>query len=306
MKQFVLDHLSNACSKSQRIAACQRNADADLAIDLETGTTVAVYIINRDIRIPEIRETFERNTAKSVYTLFIVDGRMMPKEHEEVAPPMWMEALHALAHGRIYAYWCDRQRCTIRPVHMGWKWGGGPRLVEYGPVVDIDNLRISMVDVASKYITGYYALADFSDMNFWKKRDPNDARQFKYSWRQWSYTGRQKASEQSQQEEAWDPWESFARHYGHVSGAEGEYENYRQRQRKQRRRAQSYTTPPLHRDYAILGVPVTATYEEVKRAYRVKARENHPDMHPPQEKEKYTARMADINKAFESISKRLK
>src|SRR5690606_18272078 len=113
-------------------------------------------------------------------------------------------------------------------------------------------------------------------------------------------------SEQSQQEEAWDPWESFARHYGHVSGAEGEYENYRQRQRKQRRRAQSYTTPPLHRDYAILGVPVTATYEEVKRAYRVKARENHPDMHPPQEKEKYTARMADINKAFESISKRLK
>jgi curved DNA-binding protein CbpA len=43
----------------------------------------------------------------------------------------------------------------------------------------------------------------------------------------------------------------------------------------------------------------------VKQAYRRKAREYHPDMHP-NEKEKYTAKMADINAAFEAIVKKTK
>jgi molecular chaperone DnaJ len=63
---------------------------------------------------------------------------------------------------------------------------------------------------------------------------------------------------------------------------------------------------PLNpRHFATLGLSVTATYDEVKRAYRLKARENHPDLHP-RDKEKYTLRMAEINAAFEAISKRLK
>ena len=49
-------------------------------------------------------------------------------------------------------------------------------------------------------------------------------------------------------------------------------------------------------------IAFTASMDEVKQAYRKKARENHPDLHPD-EKEAYTAKMADINAAFEAIVK---
>jgi molecular chaperone DnaJ len=52
----------------------------------------------------------------------------------------------------------------------------------------------------------------------------------------------------------------------------------------------------------VLGVHHTASTDEVKQAYRRKARENHPDLHPT-EREKYNLRMAEINEAFEAISR---
>lgn len=301
MKQFVVDHLTAECGKAERIMAYSCSVkDADMLIELEPGKRVAVYVINRAIRVPEIRERLELNTARRLHTLFIVDGRMMPAEHAEVEPPFWMAALHALAHGRIYAYWCDGRDVTIRPVHMDWKWGASPRTAEYGPAVDLNKLRADVSLHTSKYMNGHYATADFGEGQFWKKHDPMDYRQYKYSWRNWSYQSSRKERVDEPQEE-WEPWEDFNRHYGHVGG----YEHFRDfggRSQQQERRGGVQVTS---REYALLGLTNSASYEEVKQAYRRKARENHPDMHP-HEKEKYTLRMAEINAAFEAISRQQK
>lgn len=301
MKQFVLDHLAEECGRAERVVTCARNLkDADMTIDLDAGKRVAVYVINRAIRLPEIRERLEANTTRRLHTLFIIDGRMMPAENAEVEPPYWMAALHALTHGRVYAYWCEGRDVTIRPVHMDWKWGGSPRTTEYGPEVELNKLRAETSLLTSKYITGHYATADFGEGQFWKKRDPMDYRQHKYSWRQWTYQNPRKERVDEPQEE-WEPWEDFNRHYGDVGGHE-HFRNYRGRERQQARKP---TYAVTSREYAILGLASTASYEEVKQAYRLKARENHPDLHP-NEKEKYTARMAEINAAFEAISRQLK
>ena len=52
--------------------------------------------------------------------------------------------------------------------------------------------------------------------------------------------------------------------------------------------------------YAVLGVPNTASKEEIKKAYRTMAKKYHPDLHPndPQA----AAKMNEINEAYDMIN----
>jgi len=50
--------------------------------------------------------------------------------------------------------------------------------------------------------------------------------------------------------------------------------------------------------YEVLGVPRTATEDDVKQAYRRLARQHHPDLHPQAEKDVHTKKMQEINEAY--------
>jgi len=54
--------------------------------------------------------------------------------------------------------------------------------------------------------------------------------------------------------------------------------------------------------YEVLGVPRTATAEEIKRAYRQLARKYHPDLQPPSERARASERFKEINEANEVLS----
>lgn len=52
--------------------------------------------------------------------------------------------------------------------------------------------------------------------------------------------------------------------------------------------------------YEVLGVPKTASADEIKKAYRKLAKENHPDLHP--DDKGCEARFKEINEAYEILS----
>jgi curved DNA-binding protein len=54
--------------------------------------------------------------------------------------------------------------------------------------------------------------------------------------------------------------------------------------------------------YEVLGVPRTATAEEIKRAYRRLARKHHPDLQPAADRAKAAERFKEINEAHEVLS----
>ena len=54
--------------------------------------------------------------------------------------------------------------------------------------------------------------------------------------------------------------------------------------------------------YEVLGVPRTATADDIKRAYRQLARKHHPDLQPAAERAKASERFKEINEAYEVLS----
>ena len=53
--------------------------------------------------------------------------------------------------------------------------------------------------------------------------------------------------------------------------------------------------------YEVLGVPRTATAEDIKRAYRQLARKHHPDLQPAAERARAAERFKEINEAYEVL-----
>jgi curved DNA-binding protein len=54
--------------------------------------------------------------------------------------------------------------------------------------------------------------------------------------------------------------------------------------------------------YEVLGVPRSASADEIKRAYRQLARKHHPDLHPVSERAKAAERFKEINEAYEVLN----
>lgn len=84
-----------------------------------------------------------------------------------------------------------------------------------------------------------------------------------------------------------------------VAGFEEQHHTFHQHSETETPRAYN----PLQTFYDLLGLPASATANDVKRAYRKKALHYHPDSNPSPDA---NARMQQINEAYQRIMERLK
>ncbi|XP_020571855.1 chaperone protein dnaJ 20, chloroplastic-like [Phalaenopsis equestris] len=54
--------------------------------------------------------------------------------------------------------------------------------------------------------------------------------------------------------------------------------------------------------YELLGIPVSGSHDDIKRAYKQLARKYHPDVSPPDRSEEYTHRFILVQEAYEILS----
>lgn len=235
--------------------------DVDVHVMMSPDEQFYIYVINKAIPFEKIKEVYTKNTQMRVHTLFLIDYRMLPREGDEVVMEDWIAALHSLQYGRVYC-WSMVDKPLIQPVHFKELYGEITRRTMYGESVDLAGLSVERCEPWYRKLKGKeYFTATFGDEVFWK-RTQKKGRTYQpppdFDYAKW--------------------YENFRREYQHTA-ARSEYSG-------------------SSSDYELLGVTVGANQDEIKKAYRRKAREWHPDLNPDPNANQM---MQKINLAYERL-----
>lgn len=275
-----LDGLTNVkvCTFGQDIAVSGPVRKADLVVHTWAGIHVHIHLLEEPLKTRTIRRIVDGTTRVGVASLFLVSVRLLPAPGERVPGDRWYVALHALTSTRLYAFDLRAHKPVIRQVHFEKIGKPGEVETEYGPQIDIEQLRWYRNAVKSSLIKGFWMVADFGpDVNkkppsaeFGARTDHQRARQ------NYAYIGHQSAN-------------SERRHQEHASETE--------------ETAPSTKKNRLELSFELLTVNREATREEVRAAFRKLALELHPDVSdlPKHEAEE---RFRALTEAYEYIRTR--
>lgn len=81
-----------------------RSHDADLVVHTWLGARLYVYLLDKPIKVREMRALLKENGRCGIGTLFIVAAHLAPKHGETTLLYDWLAALHALGDGWVYTY----------------------------------------------------------------------------------------------------------------------------------------------------------------------------------------------------------
>ena len=140
-----------------------RHDGGDLVlIELPTGESVAIHLVERDIDLGEVKNVLTRNTKADIYTLFMLwCDMLLPEDGHRYRPYDWMAALLAAYGDRIYAYDLYEERVSFFPVFFEALPIGLERLIHYEPNVDFARLRGETIHVGGPHLQGVFRVAAF-------------------------------------------------------------------------------------------------------------------------------------------------
>ncbi|MEL6150866.1 MAG: DnaJ domain-containing protein [Chloroflexota bacterium] len=241
---------------------------ADLIVRTWVGMSVNIYLLDGVPNLRAIKRLLQDNTRAYQASLFVLHHQLLPPDKKRLIPDDWMYALHELNSERIYTYIPDEE--GLQQVHFDYMPDGVEREVWHGGDVTFEKLRVLNVSAKTRAIRGQYMMADFGANPYWRTSEKRAERlRARFNHGPQHYT--------------WTRYDAGAM----PGGADNE----------SLRRAHM---SELERCCETLGVPVNASQDEVKAAFRKLAREFHPDV-SDLDKDEAEARFREINVAYETI-----
>jgi hypothetical protein len=105
---------------------------------------------------------------------------LLPQEDQNYLPEDWMEALFTLYKGKIYGYDAFGPQALVYPVYFHPQKPGLDYFITYGGAVKASNLRCESVHIDSRYLQGFWRVADFEAPDYWSSADADDTREHVY------------------------------------------------------------------------------------------------------------------------------
>jgi hypothetical protein len=148
-----------------------------MLIELPSGESVEIHLVERDIDLNEVTNVLTRNTKADICTLFILwCDMLLPEDGQRYRPYDWMSALLTAYGDRIYAYDLYEERVSYFPVYFEEQSAGLERLIHHEANVDFARLRGETIHADGPYLQGVFRVAGFDQRTDHQDDPPTLAR----------------------------------------------------------------------------------------------------------------------------------
>lgn len=265
--------------------AATRSPHADVAVQCWTGVRIHVHLITQSSSTRALKRLLQDNSAVGVHTLFLVDLATLPADGSRFLMREWIQALQVINNERVYAYRQGADNIEIIQVHFEKVVGSAEYKTWYGPAISFDRLRYRRKSIKMRAVRGDWLIADFGSPAFWKNTEYRTRR---------AKVDDQRGSRQT----FWQTW-STGQTWGGNPEAEAAHDAANDERKAAPRRAVALGDH-LANCYKLLGVSQDATAGEVKKAYRKRALQFHPDTSQLPRDEAHS-RFQALNAAYDYI-----
>lgn len=160
VRTYLVNELNDATST---VAGVRHDGTDLVLVDLMTGESVMIYLIERLLPVNEIKDTLNENTTRNIHTLFVLWADMLlPQENSTYLPEEWMEVLLTLYNGKIYGYDSYGPYASVFPVFFK-PTTSFEYFVTYGDAIQASHLHCDYVHVDTRFLKGFWRLADFAE-----------------------------------------------------------------------------------------------------------------------------------------------
>ncbi len=155
----------------------------DILVRTWTGKAAAIHIFDQQPKSRKIRDIARFHTENGTPCLFIVDIGLLPNHGARLQLPQWLQFIHDLTSGRVYAYALTEETPQLYQMHFTATGRHGEYSAEFGEKVEIGDIRFNRLWFKDRPLKGEWLIMLFGDGHLWK--EPQQRAEFTEEAKHW-------------------------------------------------------------------------------------------------------------------------